>query len=140
MTYANDELGIEIVDVRGKRIDLPQEVSSSVFQRMQAERQEVAKTFRSRGEEEARKIRARAEREREVLIAEARRDSERTRGEGDAAAAEIYAKAYTTRRRFLRAISFFERVPSEFWWKSGRLVDEARFRVLPVLQRPNGKQ
>jgi membrane protease subunit HflC len=88
-------LGLEIVDVRIKRIDLPQEVSGSVFQRMQAERQEVAKQFRSRGEEEARKIRARVEREREVAIAEARRDSERTRGEGDALAAEIYAKAYT---------------------------------------------
>jgi modulator of FtsH protease HflC len=90
-----ETLGVEIVDVRIKRIDLPQDVSGSVFRRMQAERQEVAKRFRSRGEEEARKIRARANREREVLLAEASRDSERTRGEGDASAAEIYADAYT---------------------------------------------
>ena len=88
------DLGIEIVDVRIKRIDLPGDVSSSVFARMDAERTEVAKQFRSRGEEEAKTIRARAEREREVVLAEASRDSERTRGEGDATAAEIYAKAY----------------------------------------------
>jgi membrane protease subunit HflC len=88
-------LGIEIIDVRIKRIDLPENVSASVFQRMQTERQEVAKQFRSRGEEEAKTIRARADREREVLYAEARRDAERTRGEGDALAADVYAQAYT---------------------------------------------
>jgi membrane protease subunit HflC len=87
--------GMEIVDVRVKRIDLPAEVSSSVYQRMQAERQRVARDFRSRGDEEAKRIRARAEREREVILAEAERDAQRLRGEGDALAADIYARAFT---------------------------------------------
>ena len=86
--------------MRIKRIDLPEDVSSSVFARMEAERTEVAKQFRSRGEEEAKTIRAVAEKQREVTLAEASRDSERTRGEGDALAAEIYAKAYTQDKEF----------------------------------------
>ena len=89
-----EPFGIEIVDVRVKRIDLPTEVSTSVYQRMQAERQRVARDFRSRGEEEAKRIRARAEREREVIRAAAERDAQRVRGEGDGQAAETYAKAY----------------------------------------------
>jgi membrane protease subunit HflC len=88
------DFGIEIVDARIKRIDLPQEVSSSVYRRMQAERQRVARDFRSRGEEEAKRIRARAEREREVILAEARRDALQIRGEGDATAAAIYADSF----------------------------------------------
>lgn len=88
------ELGIKVVDVRIKRIDLPSEVSTSVYQRMRAERARVAKDFRSRGEESAIRIRAEADRKRTVLLAEAYRDAERTRGEGDAIAAETYAKAY----------------------------------------------
>lgn len=88
------ELGIEVVDVRIKRTDLPAEVSTSVYQRMRAERARVAKDFRSRGEESAIRIRAEADRKRTVLLAEAYRDAERTRGEGDAIAAETYAKAY----------------------------------------------
>jgi membrane protease subunit HflC len=86
--------GIEILDVRVTRIDLPPEVSSSVFQRMRAERARVAKEFRSQGEEEAIGIRAEANREATVIVAEARRDAERIKGEGDAQAADIYAQAY----------------------------------------------
>jgi len=88
------EIGITIADVRIKRIDLPAEVSNSVYRRMQAERARVAKEFRSRGFEEAEKIRANADRKRQVIIAEAYRDAEQVRGEGDAIAADIYAKAY----------------------------------------------
>jgi len=88
------QIGIEIADVRIKRIDLPAEVSNSVYRRMQAERSRVAKEFRSRGFEEAEKIRANADRQRQVLIAEAYREAEQIRGEGDARAAEIYANAY----------------------------------------------
>lgn len=88
------DFGIELTDVRIKRVDLPAEVSTSVYQRMQAERLRVARDFRSRGEEEAKRIRARAEREREIVLAEAERDSQRIRGGGDAEAAEIYASAY----------------------------------------------
>ncbi|MDX1569647.1 MAG: protease modulator HflC [Xanthomonadales bacterium] len=87
-------LGIEIVDVRIKRIDLPEEVSSSVFRRMRAERAEVANELRSEGREQAEIIEATAEREVQVLIAEAQRDAERIRGEGDAESARIYALAY----------------------------------------------
>ena len=88
------QIGIEVADVRIKRIDLPSEVSNSVYRRMQAERARVAKEFRSRGFEEAEKIRANADRQRQVLIAEAYREAEQIRGEGDAKAADIYAGAY----------------------------------------------
>lgn len=94
------EIGIAIADVRIKRIDLPAEVSNSVYRRMQAERARVAKEFRSRGFEEAEKIRADADRQRQVIIAEAYRDAEQVRGEGDATAAEIYAKAYGRDKEF----------------------------------------
>lgn len=86
--------GIKIVNVRIKRIDLPQEVSASVFARMQAERERVAKDLRSRGAEEAEKIRSDADRQRTVILAEARRQAESLRGDGDASATEIYADAY----------------------------------------------
>lgn len=94
------DLGIEIVDVRIKRIDLPEEVSNSVYQRMSAERKEVAKDFRSQGEKVARTIRAAADREREVILASAERDGQRLRGEGDGTSADIYAKAYNQDREF----------------------------------------
>ncbi len=88
------ELGIEVVDVRVKRIDLSDEVSDSVYQRMRQERQRVAAQLRAEGEEESLRIQADAERQRTVILAEAYRDAERIRGAGDAKAAEIYAKAY----------------------------------------------
>jgi membrane protease subunit HflC len=88
------QLGIAAVDVRIKRIDLPSDVSSSVFSRMKAERLRVAKDFRSRGAEAAERIRADADRQSTVILAEAYRDAERQRGEGDAQAADIYAQAY----------------------------------------------
>ncbi|ALE53135.1 membane protease HflC [Candidatus Thioglobus autotrophicus] len=88
------EFGIEIVDVRIKRIDLSQEVSNSVYRRMQAERQRVAKEFRSKGAEEAEIIRAAADKERTIILANAYRDSEMIRGEGDAISAGNYAQAY----------------------------------------------
>lgn len=87
-------LGIAAVDVRIKRIDLPADVSSSVFSRMKAERLRVAKDFRSRGGEAAERIRADADRQGTVILAEAYRDAERQRGEGDAQSADIYAQAY----------------------------------------------
>ncbi len=88
------ELGMEIVDVQVMRIDLPPEVSSSVFRRMEAERERVAREFRSQGAEAAERIRADADRQRVVTLANAFRDAEKLRGEGDATSAEIYAKAY----------------------------------------------
>lgn len=88
------ELGIEIRDIRILRVDLPEEVQSSVHERMKAERTRVARDFRARGAEAAMRIRADADRQSEILQAEAYRDAEGLRGEGDAAAAEIYARAY----------------------------------------------
>lgn len=88
-------LGLDIIDVQVKRIDLPSEVSSSVFQRMEAERERVAREFRSQGAEAAERIRADADRQRIVTLAEAYKDAEKLRGQGDAKAAEIYAKAYS---------------------------------------------
>jgi membrane protease subunit HflC len=95
-----DELGIKIVDVRIKRIDLPEQVSSSVYARMSAEREQVAKKFRSEGEEQSKKIRAEADREREVILAEAQRDAQKVKGDGDGRATEIYAKAYSQDEEF----------------------------------------
>lgn len=88
------EFGIEIIDVRLKRIELPKDVSDSVFQRMEAAREQVAKELRSRGEAAAVRIRAEADRESVEIIAKAERDAEQIRGEGDATAAEIYATAF----------------------------------------------
>jgi len=113
-----EKLGIEVVDVRVKRIDLPDDVSTSVFQRMSAERKEVAKMFRARGEEEAKKIRAIAEREREVILAEANRDAQRTRGEGDAVAADIYARAYNQDPEFYAVYRSLEAYTNSFSSKS----------------------
>lgn len=89
------QFGIEVVDVRIKRIELPPEVSGSVYRRMEAERSRVAKELRSQGAEAAERIRAEADRQRTVILAEAYRDAERLRGEGDAKSAEIYAKAFS---------------------------------------------
>ena len=95
-----DELGVEIVDVRVKKIDLPREVSESVYDRMRAERERVARDLRAKGGEESEKIRAEADRQVTVLQAEAMRQSEEIRGEGDAKAAAIYATAYNQDREF----------------------------------------
>ena len=95
-----DELGITVVDVRTKRIDLPEEVSNSVYARMRAERTRVAKDFRARGGEAAERIRANADREREIILANAYRDAETVRGEGDARATEIYAGAFGKNQEF----------------------------------------
>ena len=85
-------LGVEIVDVQVKRIDLPGDVSSSVYRRMEAGRARVAREFRSQGAESAERIRAGADKQREIILANASRDAEVLRGGGDAVAADIYAK------------------------------------------------
>lgn len=94
------ELGIQVVDVRILRIEYAASISNSVYQRMEAERQRVAKDLRSRGAEAAEKIRADADRQRTVILAEAYRDAESTRGEGDAISSEIYAKAFSRNSEF----------------------------------------
>ena len=86
--------GIEIVDVRIKRADLPREVQDSVFARMRAERDRVAKQYRSEGEEEAQKIRAETDKEKTIILAKAYETSQKVRGEGDATSIKVYAEAY----------------------------------------------
>jgi len=93
-------LGVELVDVRVKRIDLPDEVSDSVFNRMRQERARVAAQLRAEGEELSEMIRADADRQRTVIVAEARRDGQRIRGEGDARATATYADAFNRDREF----------------------------------------
>ena len=104
------ELGIEIVDVRVKRVDLPKDVSESVYQRMRAERTRVASDLRARGAEEAERIRAEADREAQITLANAYRESEKLRGEGDAKASDVYGKAYgqdTEFYRFYRSLNIY---------------------------------
>ena len=90
----SQELGIEIVDLRVSRIDYTDDISGSVYDRMRAERDRVAKDFRARGRESSERIRAAADRERQITLADAYKVSEQLRGEGDATAADIYARSY----------------------------------------------
>jgi len=106
------EFGIEIVDVRIKRADLPKEVQESVFARMRAERDRVAKQYRSEGEEEAAKIRADTDKEKTILLAKAYETSQKNRGEGDAESIKIYAEAYGRSPEFyafMRSLDTYEK-------------------------------
>lgn len=93
-------LGIRVVDVRVKKIDLPEEVSDAVFKRMSAEREKLAREYRAQGKEQAEKIRADADRQVTIMEAEAYRDAELLRGDGDAQAASIYAAAFNKSPEF----------------------------------------
>jgi modulator of FtsH protease HflC len=95
-----DELGVEILDIRVKQIDLPPEVSESVYDRMRAERERVARDLRAQGGEAAERIRAEADRERVVIIADAYKQAEELRGNGDGKAAEVYANAFNKDAEF----------------------------------------
>ena len=117
-----NELGIKVADVRIKRIDLPPEVSTSVYQRMEAERERVAKELRSQGAEAAERIEAEADRQRTVILAEAYRDAERIRGEGDSAASETYAKAYNKNPEFYALYRSLNAYKTSFDNKSDILV------------------
>ncbi|MCP4430628.1 MAG: protease modulator HflC [Gammaproteobacteria bacterium] len=94
------DLGVELIDVRVKKVELPEEVSNTVYRRMATERQTVAREFRSRGEEKAKQIRANADRQREEILAEAYRKSEQIRGEGDAQSAKTYADSFNQDKEF----------------------------------------
>lgn len=95
-----EELGINIVDVRVMKLDLPKQVSESVYERMRSERQEVIKALRAQGDAAAQELRADAERERTIILADAYRQAQEIRGEGDARSAEIYANAYGEDQEF----------------------------------------
>jgi membrane protease subunit HflC len=107
------EYGIHVVDVRIKRADLPNEVEESVFGRMRAERDRVAKQYRSEGEEQAAKIRAEADKERTILLARAYETAQKIRGEGDASSIAVYGRAYGRDPEFyafLRSLSAYEKL------------------------------
>ena len=126
------EFGIEVIDVRIKRADLPREVQASVFGRMQAEREREAKRYRSEGEEEAAKLRAETEKQRTIILASAEQQAQRLRGEADAAATQIYAQAHGKNPEFysfVRSLQAYE----EFVGKRSTLLlsaDSTIFRYL----------
>ena len=94
-TIAQQELGVEVIDLRVKKIDLPFEVSDSVYNRMRTERERLARELRAQGNEVAEKIRATADKDKTIILADAYREAEETRGSGDAKATATYAEAYT---------------------------------------------
>lgn len=117
-----DDLGIEVVDVRVKRIDLPKEVSESVYTRMRAERQRKANSFRADGEKDSITLRAQADRERIVLLAKAQSDASRIRGEGDAKAMEIYSAAYSKSPQFYEFYKSLQSYKQSFASKDDVLI------------------
>ena len=116
------ELGIELVDVRVSRIELPEDVSESVYQRMRAERSRAAKDFRARGKETAENIKAQADKKRTVIIAEAYRTSQQEKGSGDAKSTAIYANAYNQDAEFYAFTRGLQAYANSFKSKSDMLV------------------
>ena len=135
-TKAKD-FGIHVVDVRIKRADLPNEVEESVFGRMRAERERVAKQYRSEGEGEAAKIRAETDKERQILIAKAYEVSQKIRGEGDAQSTAIYAGAYDKNPEFyafVRSLDAYEKLMSE----KSTIVVSTGSELFKYLRKPEG--
>ncbi|MDO9321457.1 MAG: protease modulator HflC [Pseudomonas sp.] len=132
---AMKELGIEVVDVRVKTIDLPKEVNRSVFERMSTEREREAREHRAKGKELAEGIRADADRQRRVLLAEAYRGSEEARGDGDALAAAIYAKAYGMDQEFYAFYRSLRAYRESFASKSDVLVLDPSSEFFRYLQK-----
>lgn len=132
-------IGVEIVDVRLKRVDLPQEVSESVYGRMQAERKRIANQQRSTGAAEAERIRADADRQREVILAEAYRDAQSTKGEGDARASAIYAQAFSQDPEFFAFYRSLEAYRSSLRGKGDLLLLEPNSEFFRYLKDPKGR-
>ena len=136
------KIGVEIVDVRLKRVDLPTEVSESVYRRMEAERKRVANELRSRGSAEAEKIRADADRQREIIVAEAYREAQKVKGEGDAQASAIYSDAFGSNPEFYAFYRSMDAYQKSFRNKSDILVLEPSsdfFRYLKNSSKPSSK-
>jgi membrane protease subunit HflC len=115
-------VGVTIVDVRLKRVELPQEVSESVYRRMEAERKRVANELRSTGSAESEKIRADADRQREIILAQAYREAQRIKGDGDAKATGIYSRAYEGNVEFYAFYRSLEAYKQTFKSKNDVLV------------------
>jgi modulator of FtsH protease HflC len=137
---ANKLLGIEVVDIRVKRIDFPTEVSESVFARMMADRAKEAREYRAQGKEQSEVIKADADRQRVVLEANAFRDAERIRGEGDAKAAAIYAAAYNKDPEFYALTRSLNAYRKSFDGKEDLLVVDPNSDFFRYLKDPQGKK
>ena len=131
------EIGMLIVDVRLKRVELPQEVSERVYQRMESERKRVANERRSTGAGEADRIRAEADRQRSVLLAEAYREAQRVKGEGDAKASAIYAKAYGANTEFYSFYRSMEAYRATFRSRSDLMVVDPSAEFFRYFKAPN---
>lgn len=134
-----ESIGIEVVDVRINRIDFVEAVRKDVFQRMIKGREKVAREFRSTGQEQAKIIRARADRTRQELVAEAYRESETVRGEGDAEAAKIYAKAYNKDPEFYRFYRSLLAYQTSFDGKENMLVIDPNSEFFKYFKHSKGK-
>ncbi|MFO1319917.1 MAG: protease modulator HflC [Burkholderiales bacterium] len=132
------KIGVQVMDVRLKRVDLPQEVSESVYGRMQAERTRVAKQLRSLGTEESEKIRADADKQREVIIAEAYRDAQRIKGEGDAKASGLYARAFQGNAEFFAFYRSMDAYRKTFRSKSDLMVLEPNAEFFKYMKSAGG--
>jgi membrane protease subunit HflC len=135
-----ERIGVKIVDVRLKRVDLPQDVSESVYRRMEAERKRIANEARSTGAAEAEKIRADAERQREVILAEAYRDAQRVRGEGDGKSAGIYAAAFSQNPEFYAFYRSMEAYRSTFRGRNDLMLIEPNSDFLRYFRDSLGRQ
>jgi len=133
------KIGVQVLDVRLKRVDLPQEVSDAVYRRMEAERKRVANELRSMGFAEAEKIRADADRQREVTIAEAYRDAQRVKGQGDARASASYAAAFQQNPEFYAFYRSLEAYRQSFHTKSDVMVLEPTSDFFKFFKHPGGK-
>lgn len=133
------KIGVQVLDVRMKRVDLPQEVSESVYRRMEAERKRVANELRSTGSAESEKIRADADRQREVILAQAYRDAQRIKGEGDAKATAIHASAYQANPEFFAFYRSIEAYKQTFKNKSDVLVLEPNSEFFKYLKSGGGR-
>ena len=128
------KIGVEVVDVRLKRVDLPKEVSESVYRRMEAERKRVANELRSTGFAESEKIRSNADRQREVILAKAYRDAQKTKGEGDAKATKIYAEAFQKNPEFYSFYRSLEAYKRSFQNKNDMMVLEPNSEFFKYLR------
>lgn len=136
---SSDELGIEIVDVRVKQINLPVEVSNSIFQRMRAERAAVAREHRSQGQEQSEVIKANIEAKVTVMLADAERNARQLRGEGDAAAAQIYAETYSKNPEFYGFLRSMDAYRASFNSKEDILVVEPDSDFFRYMNSRSGK-
>jgi len=134
------QIGIQVLDVRIKRVDLPENVSNSVYDRMEAERKGVANQLRSEGSAAAEKIRADADRQREVIVAEAFKDAQRIKGEGDAKASAIYSAAYGKSPEFYAFYRTLEAYRNSFKSKSDVMVLEPSSDFLKYMRNSGAKK